>query len=222
MRRVKFLTKTKYGKLTPTGIILTFQKDTRFQCICECGTIIYSTKHNLESKQSTTCGECNWNLLNKKYNKLLVYKKLGSIKNDKQTYWECQCDCGSEKNVIVKTYHLLKGKVKSCGCVDTKFKKNPLLTDEQRLEKRSNQLSYKWSKQIKYRDKFICQVCLSYKKNEMVAHHIESYHCNPDLRLNLNNGICLCSECHILFHKKYGLKYNTRKQLEEFKENFHV
>lgn len=38
----------------------------------------------------------------------------------------------------------------------------------------------------------------------MVAHHLENYKNNEDLRLDTNNGVCLCEQCHKEFHKWMG------------------
>jgi len=52
-------------------------------------------------------------LTNIKFFRLLVIKSAG--KNDiGNPVWLCKCDCGNEK--IVKSYNLIKGIVKSCGC----------------------------------------------------------------------------------------------------------
>lgn len=55
-----------------------------------------------------------YNLINKKFGKLRVTKKLGKNKNGSRL-WNCVCECGSE--VPVKTTNLLIGKTKSCGCI---------------------------------------------------------------------------------------------------------
>ncbi len=50
----------------------------------------------------------------------------------------------------------------------------------------------------------------------LVAHHIESYNSNKDLRTTLENGITLCVDCHDKFHHIYGRGNNTREQFDEF------
>lgn len=57
-----------------------------------------------------------YDLIGMKFNKLYVEEKLGNIReNDRKIYWRCKCDCGNEK--IVCSTSLLKGQVKSCGCL---------------------------------------------------------------------------------------------------------
>ena len=55
-----------------------------------------------------------YNLINKKFGKLLVTKECG--RNQKrEMLWKCLCDCGNY--VEVPTYRLISGKTKSCGCI---------------------------------------------------------------------------------------------------------
>lgn len=73
-----------------------------------------------------------------------------------------------------------------------------------------------WSKNIKMRDNYICQIC--FKKGErLVSHHLMSYNIYPELRLDLDNGICLCRNCHLQFHKIFGNGWNTAFQFNEYK-----
>jgi len=48
------------------------------------------------------------------------------------------------------------------------------------------------------------------------AHHILNFAEHPELRFDINNGVTLSKKSHLQFHKKYGKKNNTRKQLDEF------
>ena len=59
---------------------------------------------------------------------------------------------------------------------------------------------------------------ISKETGKIVVHHIESWNCNPNLRLNINNGITISVKLHKLFHKIYGNGNNTRLQFEEFKQ----
>ena len=57
-----------------------------------------------------------------------------------------------------------------------------------------------WSKMIIERDNYECQICGS--KENLVAHHIVPVKINDMLQADIDNGICLCSDCH----SKYGHK----------------
>jgi len=66
--------------------------------------------------------------------------------------------------------------------------------------------SYKeWRERIYKRDNYTCQHCGQYG-GTLNAHHIKSYAKYPDLRLDINNGITLCTTCHKAVHKKKGKK----------------
>lgn len=73
----------------------------------------------------------------------------------------------------------------------------------------------KWRTEVYNRDSYTCQCCGD-KGGILNAHHIENFSDNDDLRLDINNGITLCIECHNAFHKEYGRKNNNANQLNEF------
>ena len=73
----------------------------------------------------------------------------------------------------------------------------------------------KWSKKVKNRDNRLCQCCFK-ESNKIVAHHIESFRSNPELRFVVPNGITLCYECHFYFHIDFGYYNNNKDQLDEF------
>lgn len=76
-----------------------------------------------------------------------------------------------------------------------------------------------WIKNVKLRDNRTCRVCGKQQKF-MIAHHLNSWNAFPALRVDLENGICLCVECHDSFHKIYGKGENTHKQFEMFMETY--
>lgn len=61
-----------------------------------------------------------------------------------------------------------------------------------------------WSTLVKERDANKCTQCNS--DQNLHAHHIKPYKDNIDLRYDVNNGITLCSICHINYHKSNGYK----------------
>lgn len=65
------------------------------------------------------------------------------------------------------------------------------------------------------RDNFTCAK-YGTRGGELVMHHINNFADFPELRLALDNVITLSKKAHKEFHKKYGIKNNTREQLEEF------
>lgn len=61
-------------------------------------------------------------LTNRRYD-MLVAKRQVHMDNDKRhAFWECQCDCGN--TIVVRKDSLEGGYVKSCGCMEKKYKKH--------------------------------------------------------------------------------------------------
>ena len=85
-----------------------------------------------------------------------------------------------------------------------------------RIIKRNYTEYWDWRKNVYLRDNFTCQCCGDNKGHNLVAHHILNYSEYKELRTDINNGITLCEDCHIAFHRKYGVKHNNKIQLDTF------
>jgi len=55
-----------------------------------------------------------------------------------------------------------------------------------------------WRNAVFTRDAYTCQEC--FQPGILNAHHIKSWADNPDLRLDVSNGITLCMTCHAVKH----------------------
>jgi hypothetical protein len=88
------------------------------------------------------------------------------------------------------------------------------ITPENEQIRKSVELK-EWKRACLRRDSFTCQRCGRYGGN-LEVHHINNFAEFSELRTALDNGITLCKNCHLDFHKKYGFKNNTKGQLEEF------
>jgi hypothetical protein len=107
--------------------------------------------------------------------------------------------CGIEKN-SGKTHYLY----------------NPDLTDEDRVERRAFKEYVQWQKEVYKKFHYTCQVCNQHIKQDGAAHHLYNYKDNPELRLEVDNGILMCGSCHREFHSIYTNKNNTPEQFEEY------
>jgi hypothetical protein len=132
------------------------------------------------------------------------------------------CDCGSEGEYFINTVKSRENQ--SCGCMAVEKSKarvgelsptwKPSLTDEERLKRRSGIGS--WARAVKIRDNFTCQVCGS--NVNLVAHHLNCYKDNKDKRVEIENGVTMCRDCHIDFHINFMGNYRVPCTSEDFEE----
>jgi hypothetical protein len=115
------LTNLRFGRWLVIEYVKADKHGSIWKCRCDCGNEKNIYLANLKNGTSQSCG-CLRNekikerrfidLTGKKFNRLFVkglaYKK-GLI-----YYWECICDCGTEK--IINGSKLRTGNTQSCGC----------------------------------------------------------------------------------------------------------
>lgn len=125
------------------------------------------------------------------------------------------CKCGKEASITLGNF--LSGKdCFDCGVKKTaKARRDPNITDEQRLENRSVPETRIWRTAVYERDDYTCQRC-EHRGGELNAHHICNYADYAELRFEVGNGIVLCKKCHVEFHREYGVKFTNREQIVEF------
>ena len=75
-----------------------------------------------------------------------------------------------------------------------------------------------WRVAVIRRDK-VCQVCGSNKSRQ--AHHLNNGEHHPDERYDIDNGICLCSACHMNYHCNFNRSYRVKTTKYNW-ENFLV
>lgn len=192
---------------------------------CDCGKIFETANTSVRQGKTKTCG-CSriFVEVGKTYNRLTVLEITNKRHLNGSVTIKCQCSCGNicDKHASSVTC----GRVKSCGCLLKEM--NIKLCSE-----RSGPNHYKWKQDrslvdvrirhrmknfttgVMTRDNFICQKCLI-RGGNLVAHHLDGYHWCKEKRQDIDNGITLCKECHLCFHKSYGFINNTREQFEEF------
>lgn len=67
----------------------------------------------------------------------------------------------------------------------------------------------KWREAVYKKDNYTCRQC-NKKVPNLNAHHIKSWKEYPELRYIISNGVTLCEQCHINFHKKNGYGKHCR------------
>uniref|UniRef100_A0A6M3IGK6 Homing endonuclease n=1 Tax=viral metagenome TaxID=1070528 RepID=A0A6M3IGK6_9ZZZZ len=72
------------------------------------------------------------------------------------------------------------------------------INSENRLERNSSKHK-EWMHSVFRKDGWTCQRC-GYKGQSLVAHHIEAWSKNKELRYEASNGITLCRSCHCQMH----------------------
>lgn len=72
-----------------------------------------------------------------------------------------------------------------------------------------------WREAVFARDNWTCQK-YGIRNNKLHPHHIRNFAEEKDLRFAIDNGITLSDIAHREFHKRYGVKNNTKSQIEEF------
>lgn len=104
--------------------------DTRhalWRCKCDCGAECDVKGVSLRQKSTQSCG-CYRDELRRKVKKDLIGQRFGNlivVKRDVnqrlQIMWKCLCDCGNKCSA--NTTGLIKGTIKSCGCLYAKRKR---------------------------------------------------------------------------------------------------
>jgi hypothetical protein len=128
---------------------------------------------------------------------------------------EYKCSCG---NITTGYLSAIRKGIK-CGCQRPRGEDspnwNPNKTQKERELGRKIPGYKEWIMAVYERDNYTCKKCGEYGGN-LNAHHIEGYADNKELRIELNNGITLCSKCHKKFHSIYGLRGFNKLNLDEF------
>ncbi len=150
----------------------------------------------------------------------------GKVKKDT---FKTTCACGKPKSY------------RAIGCQDCRDqsgerngmfgKKNPSLSKRNTERKPEEHWNWKGGHNSKRDAKTIswsnkvrvvgaCGCCGFSNPLALDAHHMYGYDLYPNLRYDVSNGVCLCKNCHTLFHKTHGYGNNTKEQYLEFKENY--
>lgn len=167
-------------------------------------------------------------LTGKRFGRLTVIKR---VENDKynRAQWLCRCDCGNE--VVIVAISLKQGRTTSCGCYGKERRieatsgakshfYNPNLTDEERSKSRYTNEHRRWSNEVKKQANYTCNIC-GKRGGKLEAHHLNDWHSNQEMGLDISNGVCLCKHCHKEFHYCYMKDTKepcTKEDYLDFKE----
>jgi 5-methylcytosine-specific restriction endonuclease McrA len=213
---IKFYSKLGYSGKTREKVKIKVtdllpKSDTIVERKCEICGKVEKVRYSLAYKSPNYCNHCI-------KTKILVGENSSNYKDSSRS--KCIV-CGKEISKY-KNYKYCKscfGKIHS-GSNHYRWKK-----DRSEIIRRNGSMS-KWSNKVKERDKFTCQICglidENNKNKSLVSHHIMSFDENKELMYDLDNGICLCKNCHKEFHKLYGYGKNNKIQFNEFKEKKNV
>jgi len=211
----------KFGRLVPIKYIPCVHTKnswtkSKWECVCDCGNKITVRTCDIISGNTKSCGCIRKEIMFKKqfkditgqrFGKVIVIKPVGYTSDHKIT-WLCKCDCGNEK--VIPGRNLRKGLTSSCGCLscratleDNIISNNNKNSTSLNQQKRYSSELVKWRMEVYERDKYKCQSC-GQVGGGLEAHHILSWAQYPETRLDVDNGITLCRECHL--HKVHGYK----------------
>lgn len=223
----------KIGKLT-----VLYQSEKRgkrneiyWHCKCDCGQEKDILSSSLIKKIVKSCGFCKERskkiieLAGRMFGKLLVLKEHGRTKRQQVT-WLCRCECGKES--VVSSNDLISGQCQSCGC-SRKYKfgeKAPSwkggLTATGKLIRNHIKKSTSWTQDVLSNYNYTCARC-GKRGGRLHAHHLvrlseiitkknikttDDIYKNNDILFDVENGICLCTDCHRYVHTKR----NTTKE----------
>ena len=82
-----------------------------WKCLCVCGKEIDVSVTKLSARKQTSCG-CQHIVVTKPN---MRFDRLVTLYRVRNTTWLCKCDCGKE--IKTTSGKLLRGEIKSCGCM---------------------------------------------------------------------------------------------------------
>lgn len=90
------------------------------------------------------------------------------------------------------------------------------LTEKERIMGRNYTEYPLWRASVYERDNYTCRVCGDKTSGNLNAHHLDGYNWCVEKRVDVDNGVTLCNQCHTHFHSEYGYGDNTKQQFIKF------
>lgn len=217
-KKYKDISDKIFGNWLVVAFAGTSKIGSKWKCLClRCSNLEEVSRKNLVSPTPRFCKNVNCTLNRSKirdlsglqFGRWSVLHYVERAEGQKSVLWLCECACGEKR--AVKSTSLVAGESKSCGCLQKEIVSalrgaksphwNPKLPNSAR-EKRRNGKHAIWAAEVKLRDDYTCQIC-DKRGVYLESHHLNSYKYFPEQRYEVDNGICLCKECHRDFHKCY-------------------
>lgn len=107
----------RFGRLTVESFSHKINRQTCWNCICDCGARKKINRSSLISGGTVSCG-CK----KIKYEQKIIGKKFGKltpIERNSGGYFLCRCDCGEVKSI--RGANIRGGLTKSCGCIKSEI-----------------------------------------------------------------------------------------------------
>ncbi len=155
-----------------------------YLCRCECGKEKEINRSNLRFNKTLSCGCLRADGI----------RKSGKLKKARRKEITCGT-CG--KHFKVPKCREDIAKYCSYHCHNESMKK----TDYEFVPRDRFEHNI-WKDKVKNRDNNRCINCGN--PDNLHAHHLQSFHAYPDKRIEVDNGVTLCDDCHVDFHKQYG------------------
>lgn len=182
--------------------------------ICSCGE--YASTSFYSFKRASGCRNCAAQKLRedrrfdinevRKYIESRGCKLLSTEYINARTPLLLQCSRGHEFAITLDCYSHSKNDCPQCYLESNRGPNHPswdhTKTAEERYLGRRIPGYWEWRFAVYQRDNFTCQACGATDRRL--------------LRIDLDNGITLCTQCHKEFHKQYGNRNNSRQQMAAF------
>lgn len=222
--------------------------NTKLLIQCSCGNTFETTFRDFKSKNQKQCPKCGNEKRTEKNKNQVVFNcdycgKECSIKKshyEKREHHFCSKECSNkfQENQVVFNCEYCGKESKMIKCRFENFKHhfcsmecrakwqvgenntnyNPNITNEEREKGRHIEGYDDFIMNVYERDNYTCQYCRKHG-GKLNTHHLNGYDNYKDFRIEVNNGIVLCEDCHKEFHKIYGYGDNTWQQFREFLYN---
>lgn len=185
--------------------------DVKVKYIAQCGHENEITYGHFMQGSGRICASCSRSI-RYKYDYVREMFENADCELLEKEYVNCKkpmryiAKCGHESVISFDVFLNAPSATKRCRLCHKK-------TYHEVVSDRNRTASKTWRLEVYQRDNFRCQVC-GVHSYELNAHHLDAYDTNPDKRFSIENGVTLCTKCHISFHREYGFGGNTKEQFD--------